>query len=92
MDNEKYKQIGRLALRQEGGTWRAYFAKTESMLDAIPLGSIRMNLVTGKKDRRKAFMDLMRECVADMIQEQTGTRPEWGGELEAPEHERAGRA
>jgi len=85
-------QVGRLAMRQEGGNWNAYYALNETMEDAIFLGSIKMNAVMGNPERKKAFMDMMRDIVADILEEATGTRPTWGGEESAPEHERAGNA
>jgi len=84
-------QIGRLAMRQEGGNWNAYYAMPDSMEGAIFLGSIRMGAVVGHADRKKAFMDLMRGIVTDIIEEKTGHRPEWPDEpTPAPEHERSG--
>jgi hypothetical protein len=88
----KTKPIGRLAMRQEGNNWNAYYAMTLSMDGAVPLGSIAMAAVVNHPDRKRAFLDLMREVVADIIEEATGTRPIWGGEEPAPEHERAGNA
>jgi hypothetical protein len=35
-------------------------------------------------------MELMREAVADMLEEQLGSRPQWCGPEVAPESERAG--
>lgn len=83
-------QIGRLALRHEGENWNAYYALTDSMKDAIPLGSIRMGAVISNPQRKQAFMDMMRDIVADIIEEKTGLRPTWGGPQTAPDHERAG--
>ena len=92
MSEEKFEQMGRLALRQEGGNWNAYYALPYTMDDAIFLGSIRMNLVMANKERKRAFMDLMQESVADIVENQFGVRPSWGGETTAPEHEKAGNA
>ena len=89
--SEHGPQIGRLALRVEGGFWNAYYAQQGTMTDAILLASIRMQYVQ-TPERKRAFMDLMRECVADTIEEIVGVRPEWGGEEPAAEHERAGSA
>lgn len=85
-------QIGRLAMRQEGGNWNAYYAKLGTMDGAILLGSCRMTLLMGKPERRAAFLAVMRDIVADIIEEAVGTRPAWGGEQSAPEHEKAGNA
>lgn len=86
------QQIGRLAMRQEGGNWNAYYALPTSMEQPIFLGSIRMDAVVGHPERKAAFMDMMRDVVSDLIEEKTGVRPTWGGEKPAPEHERAGNA
>ena len=86
-------QIGRLAMRQEGGQWVAYYAMNETMDNAIFLGSIAMSAIAGHNGHRKAnFMDMMRDIVADIVEDETGHRPIWGGEISAPEHERAGNA
>ena len=84
-------QIGRLALRQEGDWWEAYYALPDSMADAIPLGRIRM-AIAAIPERKAGFMALMREVVADLIEEKTGMRPTWKEPYAAPEHERAGQA
>lgn len=81
------EQIGRLAMREQGERWVAYYARNDSMDDAIELGSIAMSFV-GRPDRKNQFMDLMRECFADAVQREIGIRPEWGGPVDAPEHER----
>lgn len=86
------QEIGRLAFRQEGKWWNAYYALPNTMADALHLGSIAMPAVTNNPERKRAFMDLMRDVVADIIQDSTGVRPGWNGERPAPEHERAGNA
>ena len=90
MDN--MQQIGRLAMRQEGQNWNAYYALPDSMADPIFLGSIRMGAITDNPERKQAFMQMMREIVSDIIEAETGVRPPWGGPTTAPEHERAGEA
>lgn len=86
------QQIGRLAMRQEGGFWNAYWAKTDSMNDAVLIGSIKMSAVMGNDDRKEAFMDMMRDVLCDVIEQETGILAEFGGPVGAPEHERAGNA
>lgn len=90
----KRQQIGRLAMRQEGGNWNAYYAMPSTAKQEPPifLGSIRMGAVIRNPERKAAFMDMMRDVVSDIIEEQTGVRPEWGDPKGAPEHERAGNA
>jgi F0F1-type ATP synthase membrane subunit a len=57
---------------------------------AVLLGSIAMRFVVDAPARRLVFMELMREAVADMLEEQLGSRPQWCGPEVAPESERAG--
>lgn len=85
------QEIGRLAMRVEGGNWVAYYALSGTMEGALHLGSIRM-AIASIPERKQAFMALMRDAVSDIIELQTGVRPSWTGERAAPEHERAGRA
>ena len=85
-------KIGRLAMRQEGDNWNAYYAMPGTMVDALFLGSIRMAVITKNEQRKAAFMALMRDAVADVIEEIAGVRPTWGGPEAAPQHERAGNA
>lgn len=86
------REIGRLALRVEGDNWCAYYALPNTMEGAISLGSVRMGAVTDRPERKAQFMDLMREIVADILEEKTGVRPEWNDPRGAPEHERSGSA
>lgn len=84
-------QIGRLAMRQEGAFWNAYYAMPNTMDGALLLGSIHMNTVQ-RAERKDAFMTLMREVVSDIIEDACGTRPVWPQPMgvAAPQHERAG--
>ncbi len=89
MSDDK-QQVGRLALRVEGDWWVAYYALPDTMDGAFEMGRIAMGLVQDRR-RKQAFMDLMRDGVAEFLQDMTGERPDF--ELRAaPEHERAGRA
>ena len=85
-------QVGRLAMRHEGESWNAYYALPGSMDGAIFLGAIRMGAVVSNAERKQAFIEMMRDIVSDIIEEQTGYRPTWGGPQTAPEHERSGSA
>lgn len=82
--------IGRLAMRQEGNTWNAYYGLPDNIEDPVFLGSICMSAVVNNPDRKAAFMEMMRDIVSDIIEEETGVRPTWTGPVGAPEHERAG--
>lgn len=84
-------KIGRLAMRHEGNNWNAYYALPGTMTGAIPLGSIAMRGIVANAERKQAFMDMMRDMVADIIEEETGHRPTWPeGPQPAPQSERAG--
>lgn len=84
------KQIGRLAMRHEGDFWNAYYAQPDTMKGALFLGSIAMAAIVDQSARKDAFMALMREFVADIIEEKCGVRPVMPGAVPAPEHERSG--
>ena len=90
--NRAMAKIGRLAFREEGSMWNAYYALSDTMEGALFLGSIAMAAISDHPERQQAFMDLMRAFVADIIEEKCGIRPEMPGAEPAPEHERAGRA
>jgi PRTRC genetic system protein C len=83
-------QVGRLAMRVEGNFWGAYYAQAGSMEGAVPLGTIGMGIVSRDETKRDRFFNLMRDAVADFIEDKTGQKPTWGVEERAPEHERAG--
>jgi hypothetical protein len=80
----------RLAMRVEGDWWVAYIATSNSMDGAHRLGSILLSIVQDK-DRKQAFMDLMKSAMADAIVDAFGQQPTWTEEP-APEAERSGRA
>lgn len=82
-------QIGRLAMREEGSDWCAYYAMPDTMKGALPLGRIAMAFAQDP-EHKAAFLALMRECVGDIIEKLTGARPVWDAPQRAPEHERAG--
>lgn len=80
---EKHR-VGRLAFREEGDQWIAYFADDGTMQGALELGRIARRFVD-RPDRKHQFMDLMRDCFSDTVQSTTGIRPSWGGPEKAPE-------
>jgi hypothetical protein len=84
------KPLGRVAFRVEGTMWNAYFAVVDSMKDAILLGSIAMGLVLDNPERKRAFMELMKGAVGEVLEEQTGALVEGWEERPGPEHERGG--
>jgi hypothetical protein len=83
---------GRLALRVEGRMWNAYWAKPDTMQDAVLVGSIAMAAVTDNERRKQAFIDLMSDFVADGIEQAFGQRPVSMETHRAPEGERSGNA
>jgi hypothetical protein len=85
-------KIGRLALRQEGADWNAYYALPDTMEGARPLGSIKLSIVMANPALKAGFMTLMREVVADLVQRRTGLKLDWRAPEVAPEHERSGNA
>lgn len=82
----------RLAFRVEGDWWNAYVAPTESMNNALLLGSIRMTAVVGKPKCKAAFMELMKESMGDFVRSIGSEVTAWNDPVTAPEHEKAGRA
>jgi hypothetical protein len=77
-------------MRHEGNMWNAYYALTNTMADANLLGSIAMGAIENNRERKQAFMEMMRDIAADIIEDKTGVRPTWQDLQTAPEHERAG--
>lgn len=93
MKDEFAQKIGRLALREEGSMWNAYYALPDTMEGAIFIGSIAMRFVRDHELRRNIFIGLMRDAVSDLMEELLGARPTWPeGPVTAPEHERGGNA
>lgn len=87
----KLEEMGRLAMREEGSWWVAYYAMPNTMKDAIELARIQMALVHDWQTR-EMFLAMMRDALKAIIKEQTGHAPEFIGERRAPEHERSGKA
>lgn len=89
MPTEPQVKVGRLAFREEGDLWVAYYAKPDTMDGALYLGSVRMAIITREPKRKEQFIGLMREAVADVLEDRTGVRPKWPEGIQpAPEHER----
>jgi hypothetical protein len=83
---------GRLAMRQEGEWWNAYYVMNDTMSGALHLGSINMRLVIDNEERKEMFLEFMRNIGASIINEVTGQIPEWTEATLAPDHERGGNA
>jgi hypothetical protein len=69
-------EIGRLALRQDGPLWVAYFAAPDTMDGAVKIASILLTCVADPK-HKATFMALMRDIVSDIIESNIGHRPDW---------------
>lgn len=84
--------VGRLAMRHEGGWWVASYAPEQTSMDgAVEIGRIDMGIIAASKTHKDSFMALMQEIVGDMIEAITGIRPTWPTPpTPAPERERAG--
>jgi hypothetical protein len=77
----------RLAMRQEGEFWNAYFAPSDTMHNAILVGSLRLTIAKHPQFK-KAFMELMQEAIGAAIQDTIGVEPTWPEPQPAPDHER----
>jgi len=88
----KEQEVGRLAMRQEGNYWNAYYALKNTMDGALLIGSIRIGAVINNRDRKQAFMEMMQDIVSDFLKDATGQHPTWNEPQLAPEHEKAGNA
>lgn len=81
-------QIGRLAMRQDGEYWVAYYAHQKTMELAEELGRIKIALIENRPARKEAFMELMKAAFSDFVEDEVGVRPAWNGSKPAPDHER----
>lgn len=85
------QKVGRLAMRHEGTWWNAYYAMPDTMEGAIHLGSIKIRFVEDNKERKDAFLEFMKQAVADIIKDELGVEATWpDGVQSAPESERSG--
>jgi hypothetical protein len=90
----KNVEAGRLAFREEGEMWNAYWAPRQtSMEGAILLGSIRMGIAVEPSGRIKdGFMALMKRTLEVAVKDALGTEvAAWNPPQVAPERERSGR-
>jgi len=83
--------IGRLALREEGDFWNAYWCpNTNNMDKSVLLGSIRLNVIKGSL--REDFIELMKSSFEILAKDVIGQTPTWSKPKPAPEDERSGNA
>lgn len=84
----KKQEMGRLAFREEGHMWNAYYALPDTMEGAIHIGSIAM---AGVQDQfnKNVFMVLMQDIVTAILKEKGVSEVNWPEPRPAPEHERS---
>lgn len=86
------KRVGRVAFREEGDRWVACYALNDTMKEALFFGAIALGAVQKDEGVKGRFIALMRDLVANAIEQRFGVRPQWREPETAPEHERSGRA
>lgn len=74
-------KIGRLAMREEGEFWCAYYALPDEWERRMLLGSIHMGIIRDKREYRDKFLSMMSDIVADLIEEIVGKRPDMVAEV-----------
>lgn len=84
-------QAARIAFRIEGDWWVAYFALPDSMEGAREIGRIHMNAARNR-DRKQMFIDLAQHFIAEALENISGQAVKFNAPVDAPEHERSGRA
>lgn len=85
------QQVGRLAFRVEGDWWVAYYAKPDTMDDAIEMGRIAMGIVQDR-ERKDMFMSLMKHALEGFFADRGTPVESWNEPQSAPESERSGSA
>lgn len=91
-DHEKRVQVGRVAMRHEGNNVNVYYAKNDTMEDAVLLLSAPVG-IAGMPGVRDMMLDIGRRVVRELVKEVHGKDvTTWGGPEPAPEHERSGHA
>ena len=87
------QEVGRLAFRQEGEWWNAYWSPDQhSMKRAILLGSIRMGAAMLSVPAKEGLMAAMQAAFDGIVHDLLNQTPSWSEPHEAPESERSGHA
>jgi hypothetical protein len=89
---EPLKKIGRIAFREEGPVWNAYYVLDNTMEGAIFLGAVAIAAARRDEEVKAGFAELMKKIVSGILKAKFGHEPVWSGLEPAPEHERAGKA
>lgn len=91
MSEPKERPAFRIAFRAEGDFVNAYFAKPDTMDDALLVSSIRRSMLEGDGPLWDAWRALMRTAFEAHFRTLGFGAHEWK-DLRAPEHERTGEA
>jgi hypothetical protein len=93
MSEQKLQKVGRIAFREEGNLWNAYWALPNTMEDAILIASVKMGVVRSNADLKQAFMEFVRLAASRLLGEQFGDGvAEWQDPVLAPVSEKSGNA
>jgi hypothetical protein len=82
----------RLAFRREGQWWNCYLANQGTMDGAKLMASVLIGPFENNADRKERYMILMKEILAEAIEETFGVKPTEWKDRQAPESERGGHA
>lgn len=82
----------RLAFRSEGDFVNAYYAATDTMKDALLLGSMRKSILNRSPGTWDVWRMLMQDVLAHACDDALGAAPTEFIMERAPEHERSGAA
>lgn len=82
----------RVSFRREGDMVNAYMTPPTTLEGAVLLASMRATLLDHAPPAWPEFRKVVYTAFAVLVQNVTGTAPEFTEERPAPEHERAGRA
>lgn len=89
---KKLQKVGRIALREQGSQWVAYWAAPDTMEGATFIASCAIAPVVANQQRKEQFMQFCRDIVSDLFFDHWGVRPAWPDPPQpAPAHERMGR-
>lgn len=77
MTDLKQHAVGRLAMRQEGKIWQAYWADQDTVQGAIPIANILISLVS-TEESKQAFIECLTRCLQPKIEDSVGASvKEW---------------
>ena len=82
------EQVGRLAFRVEEPYWKAYYARLDSMEDAVLLGQVVFAPIAHNDELKMAFMQLMRDVLTITMNSVDVQIAGWHKPVLAPDSER----